>query len=405
MTTCDSLRIAMLSLHSCPVGRLGTRDTGGMSVYVRELAIELGRQGHRVDIFTRAHDPEDPDVMELAPGVRLIHLRVGEVEQLPKLVLYANLEEAACSLERFRTGEETKYDLVHSHYWLSAWAGRRVSGWWNVPHVTMFHTLAAAKNETGMGEEEPELRVVTEADLASDCDLVIAPTEREKADLIRHYGAHPDAVAVVPCGVNLVQFRPLPRQEARRHLGLDGQTIILYVGRVDPLKGLDRLLTALPGLPGASLIVVGGDDDNSGELERLKGLSEKLGLDGAVEFAGTADHEVLPYYYSAADVFALPSYYESFGLAALESLACGTPVVGNNVGGVGDVIRDEGTGCVTPNNMPDALAEGLAAVLRRPPFDPYNVRASVLDMGWSNVADAVIRQYRTVLSARQRPES
>ena len=406
MASDGRLRIAMVSIHSCPVGRLGTRDTGGMSVYIRELSAEIGRRGHLVDIYTRAHDPEEEEVIVIGDNVRLIHSRVGDIEQVPKLVLYAHLDEAACSVEGFRKREGVQYDLVHSHYWLSGWAGRRISGWWGVPHVTMFHTLAAAKNATGVGEEEPDLRIVTERELAQDCDLVVAPTERERAELIRYYGATPDAISVVPCGVNLSLFRPVDREHARRHLGLNGGSMVLFVGRVDPLKGLDRLLGAIQRLGTSArpdLVVVGGGEESKSELARLQGLCRELRIQDSVTFAGVVKHEDLPYYYSAADLCVMPSYYESFGLAALESLACGTPVVATRVGGIENVVRPGRNGYVVDGNAPDELAFGIASALANSNGDRQAVRDTVAGMSWATVADKIIDRYRAVLGTSRQP--
>jgi D-inositol-3-phosphate glycosyltransferase len=396
----------MVSIHSCPVGRLGTRDTGGMSVYIRELSAEIGRRGHLVDIYTRAHDPEEEEVIVIGDNVRLIHSRIREIEDVPKLVLYAHLDEAACSVEGFRKRDGGQYDLIHSHYWLSGWVGKRISGWWGIPHITMFHTLAAAKNATGVGEEEPDLRVATELDLARDCDLVIAPTEKERIELIRYYDAGPDTISVVPCGVNLSLFRPIDREQARRHLGLNGGNIVLFVGRVDPLKGLDKLLRAIQRLGRPTqpdLVVVGGGEESADELAKLRSQCRELQIQDSVVFAGVVKHEDLPYYYSAADLSVVPSYYESFGLAALESLACGTPVVATRVGGIENVIRDGKNGYTVESNAPDELAAGIASALANGNGSRQTVRDTVAEMSWAAVADRIIDRYRSVLGTSRQP--
>ena len=176
----------MLSAHSCPLGRLGARDTGGMSVYLLELARELGRQGHSVDIYTRAHDPKDNVMYELGPNSRLIHLKAGENGEINKLAVYPHLPDFARRLEIFRERNNLHYDVVYSHYWLSAWVGRHLQKRWKVPHMVMFHTLGVVKNALGVGEREPELRVRTERSLARSCQRIIAATETEKNDLVRY---------------------------------------------------------------------------------------------------------------------------------------------------------------------------------------------------------------------------
>ncbi|MFA5316347.1 MAG: glycosyltransferase, partial [Dehalococcoidales bacterium] len=189
MASAGKLNIAMLSAHSCPVGQPGTKDTGGMSVYIRELAQEMGKQGHKVDIFTRVHDPRDPQIIELGAGVRLIHLKAGNDNDLDKLGLYSHLPEFAGNLEKLRRRDCLNYNLVFSHYWLSGLTGETLAGWWQVPHMVMFHTLGAVKNSIGIGDSEPELRIDTERELVRNCQSIIAATEREKLDLVHHYGA------------------------------------------------------------------------------------------------------------------------------------------------------------------------------------------------------------------------
>jgi D-inositol-3-phosphate glycosyltransferase len=393
----------MLSVHSCPTKRLGGKDTGGMSVYIRELARQLGRRGHRVDIYTRAHDPADDQIVELTENARLIHLQAGDVEDIHKLAVYSYLADFLLELESFTERYDLRYDLIHSHYWLSGWLGRCIQGSWDVPHVTMFHTLGAVKNATGMGEDEPELRIRGERELVRDCHRVIAATDKEKEDLVRYYGASPQTIKVIPCGVNLDLFQPLDKATARRQLGIDEDSIVLFVGRIDPLKGIDRLLVAMTCLEkrrGLRLLVIGGDDDSKPEVERLHKLSHNLNIQDSVTFAGSVSHEELPRYYSAARVCVIPSFHESFGLVALESLACGTPVVAAGVGGIESVVRQGETGYVVEDNAPLRLADRIAALLAKPDGDAQSassIRASVLGFGWANIAEAIVQEYELVL--------
>ncbi len=396
------LRIAMLSVHSCPLGKLGGHDTGGMSVYIRELCRELGRQGHSVDVYTRGHAPTHGRVVELGENARLIHLKAGGEQEIDKLSMYPHLFEFACELKDFKDRNLLRYDLIHSHYWLSGWAGAWLQRWWGVPHVTMFHTLGALKNATGIGMSEPDLRIHSERALVKDCHRVIAPTEKEKEHLIRSYKASPGAVSVIPCGVNLDLFRSIEKQTARSYLGLDGERIILYVGRIVPLKGIDRMVMALPYLQNGHrvrLLIIGGDEQSKDELERLKSLTQRLEVQDSVTFLGLVDQERLPYFYSAADLCVFPSYYESFGLVALESLACGTPVVATNVGGIEGVIRPGETGYVLMNNAPQHLADtiGRALSLRRPGAVGL-IRKSVARFSWEHIAQAMVSEYRAVLN-------
>jgi D-inositol-3-phosphate glycosyltransferase len=402
------LRIAMLSAHSCPVGKLGTRDTGGMSVYIRELACELGKRGHLVDIYTRVHDPEDREIYELSQNARIIHLRAGEDEEIDKLAVYSHLPHFVDSLESFRRRGNLQYDLIFSHYWLSGLAGAYLQQWWEVPHVIMFHTLGAVKNAIRKavclppGEDEPALRIETESDLVQRCHLIVTPTETGREELVRHYGASSDKVSLVPCGVNLEQFRVLDKAQARRQLGLDDAKIALFVGRIDPLKGIEKLIKALAYLrdiQGLRLVIIGGGENSQSEIERLRELAVSLNLHNSVAFPGLVKHEQLPYYYSAADICVVPSYYESFGLVALESLACGTPVVATDVGSHRYVIREGETGYVVADNDPRRLAGKMALLLSHSTADTMSaqrIRATVSEYSWSIIAEAIIRNCQMV---------
>lgn len=396
----DQLKIAMLSVHSCPVGKLGSKDTGGMSVYIRELSRELGKRGHLVDIYTRAHDPAEAQIVKLSENARVIHLQAGEVEPIDKLAVYCHLEDFACSLEDFRASNGLRYDLIHSHYWLSGWVGRRIQRWWDVPHVIMFHTLGAIKNAIGVGEHEPALRIMAERELARDCQRIIAATAKGKEELVSYYGASPEKISVIPCGVNLELFRHIDKEAARRSLGLNGHNILLFVGRIDPLKGIDRLLMALPRLDirqNLKLLVIGGDEDSKPEVERLQRLSRSLHIQDSVTFAGIVEQKELPVYYSAADVCVIPSYFESFGLVALESLACGTPIVATKVGCIESVVRQNQNGHMVEDNAPLRLADGIDTLLSYSTKSADSIRASVSRYSWSIIAKTIIPEYRSVL--------
>jgi D-inositol-3-phosphate glycosyltransferase len=399
----SKMKIAMIAAHSCPVGELGAKDTGGMSVYIRELARELSRQGHAVDVYTRVHDPADPIVDDLGEGARLIHLKAGQEARIDKLEVFGYLPEFTANLENFRQNNGLRYDLVFSHYWLSGLVGQKLQPEWRVPHAVMFHTLGAVKNAIGIGEGDPALRIAAEKELVAGCQCIIAATDKGKQELERFYGAVPDRVSVVPCGVNMGLFRPVPPAMARRRLGLVAEKVLLFVGRLDPLKGVDRLLEALPlleGYPSLRLLIVGGDESSSREIERLRQRCVALGIGDKVVFKGTVKQPDLPYFYSAADVCVVPSYYESFGLVALESLACGAPVVAADIGDVKNIVRAGEAGRVVSSNAPEDLAGGILSVLSRPPRDmaaALSVRASVARFSWENVAGGIVRELAPVL--------
>ncbi|MDD5701215.1 MAG: glycosyltransferase [Dehalococcoidales bacterium] len=390
--------IAILSVHSSPLGQPGTGDTGGMSIYIRELTRELIKTGHTVDIYTRVQDPVTPEIIQIAPGARQIHIQAGKPADIDKLLIYSHVPDFACKIESFREQHRLQYDLVFSHYWISGIAGWYLQNWWEIPQMVMFHTLGAVKNAIGIGEDEPDLRIDKEKQIALYCHRIIASTEKERAALNRYYDVPPEKISVIPCGVNLDLFQPQDKTAARKKLNLSGGKIILFVGRIERLKGTEKLIQALSLLKDINprLIIVGEDGNRPGESLGLKNLAERLGLRDSVSFTGLVEYDRLPDFYNAADVCVFPSYYESFGLVPLESLACGTPVVATDVGNLRNIIRQEETGYVLPDNQPLLLAEKIKAVLSQP--DLYagrasHIRESVMDYGWQKIAAAVDMEF------------
>ena len=396
-------RLAVLSFHGCPVARLGEKDTGGMNVYVLELARELGRRGTQVDVYTRYHDPQDPQIVELGEGARLIHLNAGPYYEA-KENLHEYIPEFASKLFSFQRSQGIDYDLVHSHYWLSGRVGMILSSRWNVPQVATFHTLAKTKLRARAGEREPELRIRVEEQVLGSADAVVVSTEQEKEDLARLYQAPRHKIRVIPAGVDVELFHPVGKAKARQALGLDEKMVILYVGRIEPLKGIDLLLNAfalLDNTAGTRLLVVGGRPGQDGELGRLKSMALELGIEDLVTFTGAVGHTELPDYYSAADVFVLPSYYESFGLAALEAMACGTPVVVSRVGGLKAFIKDGETGYLIPWRCPESFVQRLDMLLANPALRETMgkaARAKAQEMRWGGVADSMLDFYSCLMA-------
>jgi D-inositol-3-phosphate glycosyltransferase len=268
----------------------------------------------------------------------------------------------------------------------------------------MFHTLGIVKNITGIGEEETELRIESERELASQCDCIIAATEREKTDLIRYCNTPKDRITIIPCGFNPYLFRPVDRHEARNTLGLNNGKIILFVGRIDPLKGLGNMIQAMTRLDNTlspELVIVGGDEYSREEFRSLQALAAELGIQEKVVFRGSVEQDKLPLFYSAADVCVIPSYYESFGLVALESLACGTPVVATDVGDMKNVLKDRISGSVIENNTPDVLARAVSENLcAQEKGDAITFRrASIMKYSWSTIADNMVREYERLHAA------
>jgi D-inositol-3-phosphate glycosyltransferase len=404
----NKLKIAIISAHSCPVGDLGAKDTGGMSVYIRELARELGKEGHTIDIYTRVHDPADPRMEDLSEGVRLIHLKAGKEATVHKMNVYFSLPEFTFNLENFWKYNGLEYDVVFSHYWISALVGKYLRQTRQVPYVTMYHTLGAVKNAIGIGEREPDLRIVSERETVHDCQRIIVATDKEKQQLIQYYGALPEKVGVVPCGVNMELFKPVNKGAAKRELGLTDEKIVLFVGRIDPLKGIDKLISAmslLKDMPTVKLVIVGGDENSQPELKKLKKLAGNLNIRDYVDFRGLVKQEQLPYFYSAADICVVPSYYESFGLVPLESLACGTPVAVTDVGDLKKIIKHGESGYILKDNSPGEIARAISYQLSLPPKDAESVmsiRASVSKWGWSNIAGRIAGEMRLALDTHNR---
>jgi D-inositol-3-phosphate glycosyltransferase len=382
-----------------------------MSVYIRELARHLGVFGHRVDIYTRLNGSKHNQIIDLYDNVRLIHLSAGGNGYVHKLALYYYLSDFLRALEGFKNKEGLDYDLIHSHYWLSGRLGSWVQDRWNIPHIVMFHTLGSVKNSAGLAEREPDLRIATEKKLARTCQRILAPTDREKENLLKQCHTSAQKIGVVPCGVNLDLFRPMDKAAARQRLGFDeDESIVLYVGRFDPIKGIDRLLEAmayLKHLKRMRLAIIGGDGPGTPEYQNLRQLSAQFGIHKSVHFVGRVEQSQLPPYYSAADALVVPSYYESFGLVGLESLACGTPVVATRVGAMQDIIEDGKTGHVVADLTPRGLADSIEKIISNSAVSllpAHAIRASVLKYGWSNVAAAVFNEYEAVFrNSRSEP--
>ena len=391
-------RICVLSVHGSPLSRLGTHEAGGMQAYVRALSRAQGRRGHTVDVFTRRTDPTTPLIVPLADNARVISLDAGPIAAVNKNTVLDFAPEFVCNLQRFTRSEGARYDVVHSHYWLSGWVGHLIAPRWHVPQVTMFHTLGRLKNDALVAGAETDARIHAEERIVATSDWIVAASEHERQALADLYGASPERVAVIPCGVDLDLFRPVDQAAARRRLGLQGD-VLLFVGRMDPIKGLDLLIRAfarLPRRPNLSLVVVGGDGGEP-EFQRNQGLARELGVADRVYFRGAVPQDLLPDYYSAATVCVVPSHYESFGLSAIEGLACGTPVIASKVGGLPMVIQDRENGLLVPWRRPETLAARLAEFLDDRDLRAHlarNARNSVLRYGWDNIADAVDEVYR-----------
>jgi D-inositol-3-phosphate glycosyltransferase len=388
--------IAMLSVHTSPLDSPGrTRDAGGMNVYIRELAKALSHHHTTIDIFTRWTDETTPQIVQLGRNVRVIHIKAGPVAPIHKDDLAQYLPLFARHVEAF--SRHTSYDVVHSHYWLSGVVGEQLARQWDVPHVTMFHTLARLKLLAHPDASEPAQRLEMERRLIQQVDRIIAATADERAQIARFCGAASNRVEVIPCGVDLKLFVPHARQQMREQLGLPLHTpVLLFAGRLDPFKGPDLLLRAAALMKEqAQVLIAGGNCGDDKDLQQLRILAEELHIDQRVHFLGARPQQELPLLYSAADVTVVPSYHESFGLVAVESLACGTPVVATGAGGLTSVVRHNETGFLVPR-CPGFFAERLDTLLSD--ADLYTkmsaaARPSVLQFSWTSIAEQVSTVY------------
>ncbi len=402
-----AMRIAQVSAHTSPLAPLGGRETGGMNVYVLELSRELARLGYGVDIFTR-RDGALPRVEELERNLRLVRIDAGPAEPIEKEAIVGCLPEFVRGMEAFAAAQPVPYGVVHSHYWQSGWAGGLLARKLNLPHAVMFHTLGEVKNRARISEAETTLRIHHERNVVRRATAIVTASDHERLLLERYYAADDARMHTIPCGVDLELFRPLDQESARLQLGLDPvRPVILWVGRLEKLKGVDILVGALGQVERRdfTLLVVGGDDRAHDLRRELQAQAEALGIAANVRFEGAIAHDRLPLYYSAADVCVVPSYYESFGLVAVEAMACGTPVVASRVGGLVSTVQDGVSGYLIPWRCPEPFAEKLEVLLNNPELrDNFGraARKSVERFRWRSIAlqvasvyDHIVAEYHT----------
>lgn len=402
------MQIAVITVHGCPLRQAGGKDSGGMNIYILEVVKRLAARGVQIDVFTRHHDPLDPQVISLAPGARLIHLPAGP-PSLDKTGVYELLPEFSSQMRNFCIANRLRYDQVSSHYWLSGLVGMGIASAWGVPHTTSFHTMAEMKRRGRPEESEVDQRDRSEFEVASAADSIIVWTHDEKQVVVDYFGTDPDRVVVVPPGVDLSHFRPLSQSQCRESLGYGEEKNILFVGRLEPLKGLDNLFRAVASLENSGSVrlnVVGGDE-NSQEKMRLENLARRMKLTQSIRFVGSVTRDNLPIHFNAADVCVLPSYYESFGLAALEASACGRPVVASNVGGLPAIVQDSVTGYLVEAHSADDMAERLCDLLRDGALRSRMgsaARQHAETLSWERATDSLMALYREFVPAQASSE-
>jgi D-inositol-3-phosphate glycosyltransferase len=400
------VNIALLSIHSCPYAVLGGKDTGGMNVYIRESCRELLDRGHRIDIYTASHVCGHCSLMQPGVEMKLVHLdnTLSAHAELPDF--RQQVSALAAEIDHAQDNSGYKYDLIHSHYWQSGIVGLELQKKWNVPHITMFHTLSRVKKLFNVANTDPLLRAEMEQEIAAGVDRVVASTLREKGYLQQLYGANGSRISVIPCGVNPGVFMPRDRLASRQKLGLsESENLVLFVGRLEPLKGIDRLLKGYALLKDsipARILILGGDESNNDYRVYLESLASGLGIREKVNFAGSVPQDELSYYYSAADLSVVPSYYESFCLVIPESLACGTPVITSDIGAARQIIKNAAMGSVLDDNTPEMIAGKIAEYLRpERKREVFQAGAAIAEYNWDNICNQLGAEYSALVGSQQ----
>lgn len=395
-------RIAVISVHGCPLVVPGAGAAGGMNVYLREIAPLLSDRGICVDIFTRDHEGTEVEDTYLRENVRIIHVPV-EYPNLEKEEVLPSIPSIIGWIRSFAENEGLGYDLIHSHYWLSGLVGSSLATHFNVPHAATYHTIGAVKEAFYESEETCD-RKSTEASIAISSDKIMAFTHNEAEMIQNLFQVSSEKIAVAPGGVDLNIFKPSDPEIARKALNVDAaQKIILYVGRLDPFKGPDILIRAIGDIPGAILVIVGGQNGDSG-MKWLKNLSNGLGVKDKVIFCEAMPQHLLPSYYTAAHVLAIPSHHESFGLVCLEAMACGTPVVAADVGALSTLVKDRKTGFLVKKQHPAEYTKTLNQTITSndEEFNMLRIAALnfALDQGWDHATDKLLLAYHQMVALK-----
>ncbi len=410
-------RIALISDHASPLGLLGGVDSGGQNVYVGHIAKTLASIGYDVDVFTRRDNELLPEVAQWVNGVRIIHVPAGPSEHIRKEELLQHMPEFTSYVLRFCRRQRAPYDLLHANFFMSALVAAEVKRKLGIPFVVTFHALGRVRRlHQGDADEFPAERFAIEDRAITEADHIIAECPQDEEDLIKLYNADPAKVSIIPGGFDPAEFWPITRALARATLGLPtDERLILQLGRMVRRKGVDTVICGFARLVKrygikARLIIVGGDSDEpdpqvTPELGRLQRLAKKEGVSRLVTFAGRQGREALKFYFSAADVFVSTPWYEPFGITPVEAMACGTPVIGSNVGGIKFTIRDGETGYLVPPNDPDAVAERIAHLYKHPKlltvFGQQGLRRANDLFTWQKVTSSIAALYEDVLSARE----
>jgi len=412
-------RIAFISDHASPLACIGTVDTGGQNVYVAQLAKYLAARGYSIDVYTRRDDAQADEIVNWENGLRVIHVNAGPASNIPKEEMLQYMPEFKDNMIRFMVSNHLHYELVHANFFMSGLVACGIKKELDIPFVITFHALGHIRHiHQSEKDKFPEERIGIEEMIVREANLIIAECPQDRDDLIAHYRANPRKISIVPCGFSSSEFYPIEKTVARKILGLPrNQHILLQLGRMVERKGIDNVIRSMSYLGPVfgqdfKLIIVGGDSEkiensDSGEYKRLRSIARSLKVIDRIEFAGRKDRDMLKFYYNAADLFITTPWYEPFGITPLESMACGTPVVGANVGGIKFSVKDGVTGALVPPRQPKKLAEKIQEVIS----DQERLKRMGQDaikhvnywFTWAKVAGQVHDLYRCVLSGDGKP--
>lgn len=404
-----TFRIALISEHASPLATIGSVDAGGQNIYVAHVARGLAAEGHHVDVLTRRDDAALPAVVDMRPGVRVMHIDAGPARFVPKEQLLEHMPAFIRSAQQLLE-HSVPYDVIHANFFMSGLVGLRLKESFGIPLVMTFHALGLVRREhQGSADTFPAARIDIERRIVRQADRIVAECPQDKADLMRLYDANPHRISMVPCGVDLEVFAPASRHQARRELGLrPDEFLVLQLGRLVPRKGIDNVIRAVGQMQRSRpvrLLVVGGDspvpdEKITPEIGRLRRIAEECGVAGRVSFIGHRQRDELRACYAAADVFVTTPWYEPFGITPLEAMACGTPVIGSAVGGIQYSVVDGVTGFLVPPNDPAALAARLAQLQGNPPLAQAlgcaGIRRVRSMFTWERVARELADVYDTV---------
>ena len=411
-------KIAFISEHASPLATLGGVDSGGQNVYVAELAKHLASAGYQIDIFTRREDQNQPYIAHWLPGIRVIHIEAGPAICIAKEELLQYMPQFTKNMSSFIRTEQINYEVIHANFWMSGLVACDLKEILHIPFVITFHALGYVRKLYQKDVDKfPACRIDVEKHVAANADVIIAECPQDREDLINYYGANAQKITIIPCGFSKKEFYPVDKAEARKKLGLDPDAdIILQLGRMVPRKGIDNVIRAAAKLKDNNkplkLLVVGGDTDipdpeKSPELKRLMDIARKEDILSSVCFTGRKNRAELKYYYSAADIFITTPWYEPFGITPLESMACGTPVIGSDVGGIKYSVAHGETGFLVQPDNPLALADKIDLLLNDKQLLLSMQRNSIERVNkqftWARVASMAAALYEQLVAAVPHP--